>query len=270
MPNDLVKLVIVVPTLDSYLCLPRLVDSLIKQTWSQWSVLFVDGPSSHNHRQWLAHICLQDSRFKWIPQASADTGIFGAMNDGFFHIVEHFPPHVWVVFWGSDDWAATSSVLEQAMYFLNTSEHSLDLLVCRARYVDSVTGLLGRLSAFHPYKFLSRDGYRRSLVFGSTPPHQGTILGPSVRKYLANYDQSFRLSADLDYFLKLSKHTELRVLCIELELVHMSDGGVSGQQTQRRFNEVYRAYRSAFGLFWLFPFFMRYLRRLGSFLMTIY
>ncbi len=52
--------------------------------------------------------------------------------------------------------------------------------------------------------------------------------------------------------------------CLDLELVHMADGGVSGQQTQRRLQEVRRAYRRAFGGLWWFPFLVRYLRRLVS------
>jgi len=44
----------------------------------------------------------------------------------------------------------------------------------------------------------------------------------------------------------------------------MADGGVSGQQTQRRLQEVRRAYRRAFGGLWWFPFLVRYLRRLVS------
>ena len=41
---------------------------------------------------------------------------------------------------------------------------------------------------------------RRAPLLGSTPPHQPTLFGPG-----------FRLSADLDYFLQLSRHPSLRV-----------------------------------------------------------
>jgi hypothetical protein len=44
----------------------------------------------------------------------------------------------------------------------------------------------------------------------------------------------------------------------------MADAGVSGQQTQRRLQEVRRAYRRAFAWRWWFPFAMRYARRLFS------
>ena len=53
---------------------------------------------------------------------------------------------------------------------------------------------------------------------------------------------------------------------LDLELVHMSSGGISGQQTQRRLQEVRRAYQRAFGWLWWFPFIARYLRKLFSLL----
>ena len=103
-------------------------------------------------------------------------------------------------------------------------------------------------------------------LLGSTPPHQATLFGPGARQCLGNYAPGFRLSADLDYFLRLSSYPGLVVHCLDLELVHMADGGVSGQQIQRRLYEVRLAYRRAFGWYWWFPFLMRYLRRVASLL----
>ena len=55
------------------------------------------------------------------------------------------------------------------------------------------------------------------------------------------------------------------VQCLDLELVHMAAGGISGQQTQRRLQEAPR-HRRAFGWRWWFPFGLRYLRRVMSWL----
>ena len=111
---------------------------------------------------------------------------------------------------------------------------------------------------------IDSGAYQRALFLGSTPPHQSTLFGPGARQRLACYAPGFRLSADLDYFLQLSSHKGLRVQCLDLELVHMADGGVSGQQTQRRLQEVSLAYRRAFGWYWWLPFLLRYVRRVAS------
>ena len=119
---------------------------------------------------------------------------------------------------------------------------------------------------FHLSGRLNAPAYRRALLLGSTPPHQATLFGPGARKHLARYAPGFRLSADLDYFLQLSRSNDLIVQCLDLEFVHMAAGGISGQQTLSRLNEVRRAYRRAFGWRWFFPFVARYVRRLASLL----
>jgi hypothetical protein len=184
------------------------------------------------------------------------------MNQGFAQAA----PRDWLLFWGSDDWAACPDVLANAIAALESSIRSPDLLVCRGRYADPSSGVLARPTVFHSASLLSSVGYRRSVFLGCTPPHQATLFGPGARQRLSSYAPGFRLSADLDYFLQLSSYPGLRVQCLDLELVHMADGGVSGQQTKRRLGEVRRAYRRTFGWYWWFPFLIRYLRRAASLL----
>jgi len=259
-------LLIVVPTLDSHALLPKLVGSLQAQTWPNWRLLFVDGPSGPAHRAVLNHLCACDARCHWIPEDGPESGIFGAMNHGFIAA----EPSDWLLFWGSDDWAASPTVLADAMTTLQqatTRASHADLLVCRGRYIDPHTLQPGRPSCFGPRAaVLSARAYRRALLSGSTPPHQATLIGPGARTHLAHYAAGFRLSADLDYFLQLSRASTLRVQTAPIELVHMGTGGVSGQQTRRRLQEVRRAYHRAFGWAWWFPFSMRYLLRLASLL----
>ncbi len=175
----------------------------------------------------------------------------------------------WLLFWGSDDWAATPTVFAELDAVLETAASygmPPDLLVCRGRYADATSGSLARATIFQSAGVLDTAAFRRALLLGSTPPHQATLFGPGARHRLASYASCFRLSADLDYFLQLSRHPGLRVQSLDLELVHMADGGVSGQQTKRRLQEVRRAYRRAFGWRWWFPFLMRYMRRVASLL----
>jgi len=258
------SILIVVPTLDSFSILSRLVSSLQKQTWQDWRLLFVDGNSSQEHRDWLEDCCSRDSRFFWELQDSSQIGIFGAMNQGFARA----SPDDWVVFWGSDDWAAGPNVLADAVDAIASSS-AIDLLVCRGRYANVSSGSLTRSAVFHADGYLTARSYRRCLFQGSTPPHQSTFIGPRIRSSFFCYAPGFRLSADLDYFLRLSRFPDLCVRCVNIELVHMSDSGISGQQPQRRLQEVRWAYRRAFGWLWLFPFLTRYLRRIAIVFKTV-
>lgn len=268
------SIVIVVPTLNSYQLLPRLVGSLISQSWADWRLLFVDGNSSDEHRHWLRNCCQLDSRCSIMRQDSDSPGIFGAMSQAFAAA----DSHSWLLFWGSDDFAASPEVLADLIAAVNEFQQSSsqpDLIVCRGRYVDDAASVLGRETAFvhdQVRRVLSIPvcHYRNLLFFGATPPHQATLFSPRIRKYLNRYTPGFRLSADLDYFLKISRCPDLVVNCLDLELVHMGDGGISGSQTWRRLQEVWKAYQSAFGLLCWLPFVMRYVRRSARLLTTKY
>ena len=257
------SILIVVPTLNSFLLLPRLLVSLQQQSCLQWRVLFIDGPSGSKHRDWLNNICEKEIRCRWQEQEPGELGIFGAMNQGFTAANSN----EWLLFWGSDDWAASPIVLSKvvsAIEELAINGDRPDLVVCQGRYSDEKTGLLGRKTIFCDSAFLMGNSFRRKLFWGSTPPHQATLFGPGARQRIRRYEEGFRLSADLNYFLQISQSKDLQVQVLDLELVHMSNGGVSGQQTKRRFKEVLTAYRHAFGWLWWFPFLFRYVRRLLS------
>jgi glycosyltransferase involved in cell wall biosynthesis len=243
------SLLIVVPTLDSHRLLSRLVNSLRSQSWPHWRLVFIDGPSSAAHRAALDAFAAADPRIRWQPQDPAEPGIFGAMNQGFAAA----GPGEWLLFWGSDDWVATPDVFACVFSHLPRYLPPPDLLVCRGRYVHSRPG--------RSTTFRWRGTYRRSLFLGSTPPHQATLIGPGARARLARHAPGFRLSADLDYFLQLSRWPELRVQLLDLQLVHLAEGGVSGVEHRRRLREVRRAYRRAFGWRWPFPFLLRYAQR---------
>ena len=252
---------LIVPTRNSHRLLPRLVSSLQGQTEGNWRVTFIDGGSDAEHRSWLNALCHSDRRFRWLDQDAQSPGIFGAMNQGFTLAT----PTDWLLFWGSDDWAAGPEVLAAAGESLDRCHRSgriPDLLVCRGRYYHLPAELPPSPSRTTAFRW--RNSYRRSLLLGSTPPHQATLIGPGARARVAASAEGFHLSADLDYFLRLSTHADLEVCRSDLELVHMGDGGVSGQQTRRRLQEVRQAYRRAFGAFWPVPFLLRYGQKILS------
>lgn len=258
-------LLIVVPTLNSHLLLPRLIASLQQQTWPFWRLVFIDGNSGLEHRNWLQKCCGLEPRCTWFSQDSRFPGIFGAMSQGFAYASDGD----WCLFWGSDDWAASSTVLSQLVSSIEisiTQGRLPGLVVCSGRYVDRGTGVLRRSTLFKRHSFLTSSQFSRLLFFGYSPPHQATVFGPSAQMLLSHYDTKYKLSSDLNYFLRLSRFPSLFVECIDLELVRLSDGGISNLQTSNRLHEVYSAYFEAFGWLWFVPFLLRYVKRLSSLL----
>ena len=256
-----IKLLIAVPTLNSYHLLPKLTNSLKSQTFQGWRCIFIDGRSCKEHRQWIIDCCETDQRFRWVEQKPQHKKIFGAMNQGFHEA----KPDEWILFWGSDDWAADSTVLQKLVEAISqqSENNSTDLVIAKGRYVNT-KGQLTRRTSFSSKKpriNLDKAKFRRKLFFGETPPHQGTLFGPSAQRKLNQYRETFPLSADLDYFLRLSNSEKLNICCIDLEIIHMLEGGASGQHTKSRFNQVKRSYSDTFRNLWWIPFIFRYVRR---------
>ena len=255
-----ISFLIVVPTLNSFHLLPRLVSSLQAQTWRSWRVLFVDGPSSIDHQEWLKSCCKADTRFTCIQQDSSEIGIFGAMNQGF---IAAFASE-YLLFWGSDDWASSPNILSDlaaCLIRLIDSQSIPYLCVCRGRYVDAVTESFSRYALFQSSGLLDSSTYFRAISKGFIPPHQATVFCPSPERHLLRYATDFKLAADLNFFLRLLDKPDLQVCCLDLELVHMYAGGASSRQAKRRLYEVYKAYRMAFGWKWFLPVLLRYFRR---------
>jgi glycosyltransferase involved in cell wall biosynthesis len=262
----MISFLIIVPTLNSYRYLPSLVTSLQQQTFSRWRVQFIDGPSEQVHREYLTKICSQDARFYWENQSKPETGIFGAMNQGISNSDKLYD---WILFWGSDDQAASPFVLESIAQKLENYQrlHSLPCIFtcCGIYYHQNENTSAEHVQHFgRKTRFTFRSSFRRSLFLGSTPPHQATVFGPGIFTILPGFSTDLKLSADLDYFLKISSNPDINILREDLDIVWIGDAGISKRETKRRLTEVRIAYTRAFGSLWWIPFILRYLQRIQS------
>ncbi len=242
---------LVVPTLNSYKLLPKLIDSIKSQLFKDWRVIFIDGESGSDHKNFLKNICKKDSRFEYIDQNKSSKGIYGAMNEGFRRVKKD----EWMIFLGSDDWLASNDVLMNISK-LNISPEKYHLLVARAVYLDE-NSKISRKSFFKYFK-----NFKLSLFIGSTPAHQGTCFSFLLKDHL--YNEEYKLAGDLEYFLRISKFNNLRVQLTEKIIANMSNGGVSQKDWFLRLREVILIYLKYFRLLFFIPLFGRYLIRFKS------
>ena len=258
-----INLAIIVPTLNSYKVLDKLVNSLISQNHQKWRVIFIDGKSSLEHINYLKKLNINDSRFSWFVQEDRYYGIYGAMNQG----INYVEKNEWVVFWGSDDWAFDNNSLKNIIYQIHRLEKFKPyLIVAKGRYVDLRNNKLKRRSEYIDLqnKVLSIAKFRYQMFLGNTPPHQATIFSPRAIKDQINYRTNFKIAADLDYFLKVSSFRDISICLINLEIVKIGMGGFSSLSNNARLKEVYKCYKDAFGFFAFVPFLLRYIKRVLS------
>jgi len=252
---------IIVPTLNTYLILPKLINSLKIQTWKDWKLLFIDGDSTKKHFNWIETSCLSDSRINVIKQEKNHKGIYGAMNQGFKTIKDN----ELVLFWGSDDWAISPSTFGDIISEVNSYKNKYDLLICRGKYIDFKTQGIIRKSYFLENKFLlslDRKKFRKSLFLGMIPPHQATFFNANAFEKLSSFSENLQLASDLDYFLKFSCIDNISILVLNKELVNMSTNGISSQKNILRLKEVFYCYKNVFGIYFFVPYILRYIRRI--------
>ena len=177
------RLFIVIPTLNSYKDLPKLLYSLKSQTYIDWRALFIDGNSSKKHQNFLERESNLDSRIKWVLQKDKFKGIYGAMNQGFLNAKNE----EWVIFWGSDDYAKDKNVFEKLVKnieVLNKKNLKYDLFICSGKYIDNKS-----LKILRNCDFNLIHSFRFSLFLGLVPTHQTCIFGPGIRRLIDKYDR---------------------------------------------------------------------------------
>ena len=104
--------------------------------------------------------------------------------------------------------------------------------------------------------------FRKNLFLGMTPPHQATFFTKNAFDKLSSFSENLELASDLDYFLNFSCIDEISIIVINNELVNMSTNGVSSKKNFLRFKEVFYSYKKFFGMFFLVPYTLRYIRRI--------
>tara|TARA_B100000941_G_C28428932_1_gene513099 strand:- start:31 stop:828 length:798 start_codon:yes stop_codon:yes gene_type:complete len=260
-----IRLLLIVPTLNSYPIICRLVNSLKNQNYKNWRVIFVDNSKNKLQVEYLNKLCENDDRFYWFKQNNKNPGIYGAMNQG----LKYAKKNEWIMFWGSDDFAPNQNV------FLNIAK-SIDLyknkepylFICKARYFHNRLKTLQRKSTFGKIgRFLIDSKKFKSMLFlGNSPPHQGTIFSPQSITKGEIFNTSYKIAADLKFFLDIVFTEKPNFVLLNDQIVNMGIGGYSSINQNKRLREVYRAYYSKFKILGLIPFSLRYFRRILSIL----
>ena len=254
----------VVPTKNSSKTLPLLANSLLRQSFVDWKVVFVDGSTSPYEKDFLRSTCESDPRFSFIDEdPSLYKGIFGAMNLGAINLRDS----KYILFWGSDDWAASDKILLQLwewIEFLSSRNLHPCMIVGGARYSLHGSDKLLRLSRFTSPALISENAYRNELFCGSIPPHQGTVFTHQILDAMHYFDFSYSLVADMDFYLRLSRLKSFCVSVVDVDFVCMDPGGASGRYWRKRFSEVLKVYFIHYKLFFIVPLLVRYVRRLLS------
>ena len=151
----------------------------------------------------------------------------------------------------------------------NDSEklHNLkpDLIVLAGRYFNLLNRKKTRTTFFSFSKELltfNSNDIKKKFFFGFSIPHQSVAFSPRSIMLLDNYDEKFKLAADLNCFLELVFKYEIILFTSNKVIVNIADSGISNRLRNQRLNEVLNIYKKFYPRIYFFPMICRYARRI--------
>lgn len=207
---------IIIPVYNSSITIKNCIDSIVKQTFSDYEVLIFDNLSTDNSLN-IIH-SYKDDRI--IIHSEKDSGVYDAMNKGIDEARGE-----WLYFLGSDDVLYDENVLSNVLTHIQSAEWDVV-------YGDAY--FIGR-KYFHAGEF-SRQRLNNELNIC----HQAIFYKKSVFDRLGYYNLNFPINADWDFNLRCFSTPDLKIKYIDLPIVEYNDiSGLSDSgQKDINFHEI--------------------------------
>lgn len=206
------KLSIIIPTYNSAIVLPRALDSIVAQTFSDWEVLVMDGASTDQTVDIAKSY--HDERLKIFSEP--DEGVYDAMNKGI-----KMAGGEWLYFLGSDDWLLNNMVLQTFFSF--------DIEEFEVVYGDVEAD---QLAKEHRGEWtVDAIEYNRC--------HQAIFYKRSLFAKNGLYDTKYKILADFAFNLKWFLQSKIKSKHINLAVAHYSKGGMSENCIDKCFKQDY-------------------------------
>ena len=205
------KLSIIIPTYNSANVLPHALDSIVRQTFTDWEVLIMDGVSTDDTIKVAQSY--NDSRIRIYSEP--DRGIYDAMNKGI-----DLTKGDWIYFLGSDDWLIDTRTLGDVF------SQSID------KYDVVYGNVESNLDSRHNGEWsLSNIEFNRC--------HQAIFYKRCIFKKLGAYNLSYPVYSDYDLNLKWFFSNKIKKTYIPFCIAHYSENGVSSHTIDNNFYNDY-------------------------------
>ena len=198
----MVEISIIIPTFNSAKTLAVCLDSILKQSFTDFEVLIMDGLSTDN----TLEIAKSYDDVRLIISSEKDNGIYDAMNKGITQSKGE-----WIYFMGSDDSLYEPTTLEQ--FLNNEALKNNDVVygnVFSTRYGEKYDGLFTYLKLRH-----------------MNICHQSIFFRKVVFDKIGNFNLKYKSLADWDHNIKWFFSDKIAKEYIDQIIANYVDGGYS-------------------------------------------
>ena len=207
---------IITVTYNSEKFLEQTIRSVIDQTYTNIEFIIIDGASSDGT---LDIIRKYQSKIAFW-QSEPDSGIADAMNKGLKYASGEF-----VLFLNSDDYLVDDSAIDSIMPQV---KGPYDIFVFRIYFlINGVKKLAEKLK------------YNWRINFKSSVYHQATLCRRSLFERIGQFDTSFSIAMDYDFFLRAYRKA-IKAKIVNTSFSVMRKDGVSSQTDWQSLQERFR------------------------------
>ena len=241
------KVTIITATYNSEKTLKDTLESVLKQTYTNYEHIIIDGMSKDST---MTIVKEYEERYKGKLRyiSEKDNGIYDAMNKGIRMATGDV-----IGILNSDDIYANETVLEKIAYQLKQT------------HADGIYGNLMFMDAETMTKpqriWKSAKG---KVEYGWHPAHPTLYLKKEVYDTIGLFDLQFKICADYDFMIRMLQNKEIKLSYLNEYLVFMRIGGTSTAGMKGYMKNLQEAHQVLVKNHIKFPYFVDFLRTIKT------
>ena len=222
------KISIITVTLNSELTIRDTLNSVLFQNYKNIEHILIDGGSKDNTLPILKRYPNKNKKV----YLKKNFGIYQSINYGIKKSTGRY-----ICILNSDDIFHSNNTIEKLIKIILKNK-KISVFLGNVAYFDN--------SNFYKVtRFYSANSFKRwKMKYGLMPPHPASIINKQIYDKHGLYNESFRIAADFELFLRLFFIRKLNFKTINQTIVRMRSGGISGKNIKSYWISTIEIFRS--------------------------
>jgi glycosyltransferase involved in cell wall biosynthesis len=222
----------------------KTIKSMHLQDFRNFEHIIIDGNSTDGTSKIIRK--KKNSKIKYYR--SSDGGIYDAINKGIHHSRGEY-----VGLLHSGDFYSSNKILLTVNRVLKKN----DILVGNVSFYNKKINIFRNWKK--PFSVLTPHN-------SFTIPHTGMFIKKKIFREIGNYNAKYKISADTDFIIRLSKY-KYKLIYLNQYILHMKSGGVSFsiKNIFRKIYEDMEIYLNHFNIYFIFMYFAKIFSKVFDF-----
>jgi glycosyltransferase involved in cell wall biosynthesis len=187
-------------------------NSILNQTYKNIEHIIVDGGSTDKTLQIIKNYPFKNKKFFSTNQK----GIYNAVNEGIKRATGEY-----ISVLHSDDIYQNNYILEEVSKIIKKNKE-YEIFLGNVVYFREKISKISRYYSGFDFKV-------KDLKYGIMPPHTGSFISKNIYRKFGYYKTNYLIASDFDFFLRILLIHKVKFIKINMVIVRMKAGGISGK-----------------------------------------